>query len=70
MALLLRCLQDLRRKNGERNWFVASVSPWLAAEDIQSPDVHGNTCAEISIPQEREGVMPLKDLRVVRNCVG
>ena len=51
MALLLQCLQQLRRKTGDENWFVHSAPPWLTTQATLFPELHGNRAVELSLPQ-------------------
>ena len=52
MALLLQCLQQLRRKSGDQNWLVHSVPPRLTTQATLFPELHENGPAELSVPRQ------------------
>jgi hypothetical protein len=52
MALLLQCLQQLRRKNGDQNWFVHSVPPWLTTQATLFPELPENRPVDLSLPPQ------------------
>jgi hypothetical protein len=57
MALLLRCLQELRRKNGDENWLVHSAPPCLTMQATLFPELHENAPVELpaTVPTWRRG---------------